>query len=137
MLKGWAIAAVILLGALRGVAQTQTPVQVSSQEGAPAKHSVAVKFDYDFRLTPACTAKIKKGCVQQFVVYDISAGEAKRSKLFTIPAPQDATGAVTGIAGTSPPLSFESGKHLLEVVAQYPDGTESQARACTTWVTIP
>jgi hypothetical protein len=137
MLKGCAIAAVILFGALRCAGQTQAPAQASSREGAPAKHSVTVKFDYDFGPTPACSAKIKKSCIQQFVVYDISAGEAKRSKLFTIPAPPDAKGAVNGITGTSPELLFESGKHLLAVVAQEPDGSESHPRACTTWITIP
>ncbi|MGD0955701.1 MAG: hypothetical protein ABR953_02585 [Candidatus Acidiferrales bacterium] len=133
MLKGCAVAVMVLLGALRGIAQTQTPAQTT----APATHSVTVKFDYDFRFTPPCTKKIKARCVQQFVVYDISVGEAKRTKLFTIPTPEHAKKSSVAVTGTSPQLVFESGQHLLEVVAQYPDGTESQKRACTTWITIP
>jgi hypothetical protein len=132
MLEGCTVAVLVLLGATRGVVQVQTP-----QTSVPASHSLTVNFDYDFRRTPACSAKIKKRCVRQFVVYDISAGGAKRSKLFTIPAPREARGPVNGITSASPRLSLESGKHLLAVVAQYPDGAESRSRACTAWITIP
>ncbi len=132
MLQGCVVAVLILLGAPPGVARSQLP-----QTAAPASHSLTVKFDYDFRRTPACTAKIEKRCVRQFVVYDISAGASKRSKLFTIPTPPDAKGPVSGIMRTSPRLTLESGKHLLAVVAQYPDGGESRPRACTAWITIP
>jgi hypothetical protein len=105
-------------------------------------HTITVTFDYDFRLTPACTATVTKKCVQEFVVYDISAGasKAKRYKLFTVPLPPNPTGMVHGIQATSPSLDFESGKHLLGVTALAP-GTdpnhESSPRACSTWITIP
>jgi hypothetical protein len=133
MLEGCTVAVLILLGAALDVVQAQKIPQTS----VPASHSLTVNFDYDFRRTPACSAKIKKRCVRQFVVYDISAGAAKRSKLFTIPVPRDARGPVNGITSTSPRLSLESGEHLLAVVAQYPDGAESRSRACTAWIAIP
>jgi hypothetical protein len=133
MLKGCALAVLILLGAPRGVAQTQTPTEAT----APAKHSVTLKFNYDFRSTRACSKKHKANCVRQFVVYDISAGEDKRTQLFTIPTPKHAKKSNVPVTATSPQLLFESGQHQLEVVAQYPDGTESAKRASTTWITIP
>jgi hypothetical protein len=132
MLEGCVAAVLILLGASSTAAARTLP-----QTAAPASHSLTVRFDYDFRRTPACAAKLKKGCVRQFVVYDISAGEAKRSILFTIPAPRKAKGPVNGITAASPQLSLESGKHLLAVVAQYPDGSESRSDASTAWITIP
>ena len=130
-----AIAALLVIGATH--AAGQAPSAPSAPAAGSSTHTITVKFNYDFRKTPACTAKIRNRCIYQFVVYDISAGQAKRSKLFAIPAPPDAKGPVDGITGTSPKLSLESGKHLLAVVAQYPDGTESRARASTTWITIP
>jgi len=77
--------------------------------------------------------------VQDFVVYDISAGadKSKRSTLFTIPAPPGAKALVPGITGSSPKLTFESGKHLIAVVAQGPGGNESNPVVCSTWVTVP
>jgi hypothetical protein len=133
MLKGCALAVLILVAAPGGIAPTQT-----APEGTAAtKHSVTVKFDYDFHTTHACSKRHKADCVRQFVVYDISAGEDKRTQLFTIPTPRHAKKSNVPVTGTSPQLLFESGQHLLEVVAQYPDGTESAKRASTTWVTIP
>jgi len=136
MLKGCAIAVLVLLGALRGVAQRQTPKQTPPL-ATSANHTITVKFDYNFRLAPACTKKIQAKCVQQFVVYDISVGEDKRMKLFTIPTPEHAKRSTGRVTGTSPQLVFESGQHQLEVVAQYPDGTESPQRASTIWVMVP
>jgi len=103
----------------------------------PATHTITVKFDYDFSKTPACTKKITRRCVDQFVVYDISAGVAQRTKLATIPLPDTKKGLVRGIEGTTPPLVFESGKHLIGVTAQGPNGFESDPRQITTWVEIP
>jgi hypothetical protein len=131
MRKGCAIAAMILFGALLGCARTPR------QKEGPSMHSITVKFDYDFRRTPACTAKITKRCIQEFVVYDISAGEANPSTLFTVPAPSNATGIVVGITGTSPKLSIVSGSRRLAVVAHEPDGTESRPGACTIWIVVP
>ena len=108
------------------------PVATSSS----ANHSITVKFDYDFSRTPACSAKITKKCVKQFIVYDISGGSQNRAKLFSIPVPDGASGQMKGITGTSPQLSFELGQHFLAVVAQWPDSTESETIACYTTVQI-
>lgn len=114
-------------------------------------HKLVLTFDYDFTHQPSCSAetdatkadndkKDKKGqkeCVQQFIAYDISAGVAKRTKLVSIPVPQGANGMVKGISATTPLLLFESGQHLIAVVAQTPNGNESDPNRCTFWITIP
>ena len=105
-------------------------------QATSASHSITVKFNYDFKKTPACSGTVKTNCVQQFNVYDISGGPANRIKLFTISVPAGATGAVTGITGTSPKLIFETGKHFLGVTAQTPSGVESDPGACQTFVEI-
>jgi hypothetical protein len=97
---------------------------------APRKHTITIKFDYDFRLTPACSQGLTKKCVKRFNVYDISAGN--RILLFSIPVPDGTVGFVRGISVTSPPLPFAPGKHILAVTAQSADGTESVTNACTT-----
>jgi hypothetical protein len=106
-------------------------------EASHGQHTVTVTFDYDFGLTPACTKKIIKSCVQQFVAYDISAGAKQASFLFPIPLPANPVGAVKGITATSPKLDFESGKHLISVTAQGPDGRQSKKSVCSTWIVIP
>jgi hypothetical protein len=116
------VGSVILAG--RCLAQTQ-----------PVKHTIIVKFDYNFTATPACSQKVTKKCIAKFVVYDISGG--KPYKLFEIPVPADASGAVKGISGESQPLLFESGKHLVAVTAQKDSGEESSPPAAAMWVTIP
>lgn len=118
------------------------PAGQTAENGQPATthglHKVTVKFDYDFGKTPACSAKVKTKCVQKFVAYDISAGVKNRVELFEIQLPAKPEGVVPGIGGKSPAkLDFESGKHLISVVAREPDGTESKHRACTTWIDIP
>jgi hypothetical protein len=122
-----------------GQSQPSSAPTDASQPAAPthSQHSVTVTFDYDFGQTPACSKKITKGCVQQFVAYDISAGATHSSMLFPIPLPPNPVGAVHGIVATSPKLDFESGKHLISVTAQGPDGRQSRKSVCTTWVTIP
>lgn len=107
-----------------------------------SKHKITVTFDYDFAHQPPCSTDANekehdKVCVQQFIVYDISAGLAQRTKLMTIPVPADARGMVKGISGTSPLLLFESGQHLIAVVAQAPNGYESDPNRCEVWITIP
>ena len=107
-------------------------------ENSHGWHFVTVKFDYDFSKTPACSAKVKTNCIQEFVAYDISGGVKHRIKLFEIPLPPKPVGAVVGITGRSPTkLDFESGKHLIAVVGREPDGKESGHRVCTTWIEIP
>lgn len=100
-------------------------------------HKIVFTFSYDFRLTPACSHKIKQACVQQFNFYDISAGMAKRVKLGSIPTPPHAKGFVKNISGTSDSILFNPGHHLVAVAAQMPDGSESDLRGCTTVVKIP
>jgi hypothetical protein len=101
----------------------------------PTKHTISVTFDYDFTAMHACSKTVTKKCVVQFNVYDISG--PKRYKLFSIPAPAGASGAVKGISGTSDPLLFEPGKHLVGVTAQADDGDESSPYACAVWTRIP
>jgi hypothetical protein len=100
-------------------------------------HKISFTFDYDFGATPACSRKVTTRCVQQFNLYDISQGTTKRVKLGSIPVPAGASGLVKGISGTTEPLLFNSGKHLIAVTAQRPDGSESNPRKCTTIVEIP
>ncbi len=91
------------------------------------RHTVTVKFDYDFSKTPACPAKSpSKTCVKRFDVYDVSGG---RYKLFTIPAPEGATGMVKGITGRGPERTFEPGTHLIAVTAENATGVESDTNA--------
>jgi hypothetical protein len=100
-------------------------------------HKISFTFNYDFRITPACSRDVKKACVQQFNFYDISQGIAKRVKLGSMPVPDGASGFVQGISATTEPLLFNSGRHLLAVSAQMPDGSESDLSKCTTIVKIP
>jgi hypothetical protein len=112
------------------------PAQPSTST-SHGKHTVTVTFDYDFGKTPACSAKVTKHCVQQFIAYDISAGIKNATMMFPIPLPLHPVGAIHGITATSPLLDFESGKHLVSVSAMSPDGTHSRRSLCTTWITIP
>src|SRR5580704_3943319 len=100
-------------------------------------HKISFTFNYDFRITPACSRDVKKACVQQFNFYDISQGIAKHVKLGSMPVPDGASGFVQGISATTEPLLFNSGRHLLAVSAQMPDGSESDLSKCTTIVKIP
>ena len=100
------------------------------------RHKIAVKFDYDFRVIPACSLEMKLPCIQQFNFYDISAGIPKRVRIGSIPVPADASGLVKGIAGTSDLLLFSPGRHMIAVAAQMPDGAESDLSACTKIVKI-
>ncbi len=100
-------------------------------------HKISFTFDYDFGATPACSRKVITACVQQFNLYDISQGTTKRVKLGSIPVPAGASGLVKGISGTTEPLLFNPGKHMIAVTAQLPDGSESNPRKCATVVEIP
>jgi hypothetical protein len=110
-------------------------VSASLARAQSGKHTVSVKFDYDFTLNHSCSPTVTKKCMAQFNVYDISAG--KPIKLFSIPAPPGASGPVKSITGESQPLLFESGKHLLGVTAQMASGEESNPHACTVWARVP
>jgi hypothetical protein len=156
-----AIAAVLLLWAAHGtLAQAPSPSPGATVSPAPASpgsssasatpiqgspppatthgvHVVTVTFDYDFGGTPACTAKITKHCITQFIAYDISASAKNPILLFPIPLPPNPVGMVKGITKAGPPLDFESGKHLVSVSAMSADGTHSKRSLCTTWIAIP
>jgi hypothetical protein len=101
---------------------------------SPHKKRVTVGFDYDFRLTPACSPMLTRECVKQFNVYDISGG--RRMRLFSIPVSPGAVSLVKGISGTSQPLPLAAGEHSLGVTAQSPDGAESEVGLCTTTVKV-
>jgi hypothetical protein len=116
---------------------TEIPDANKPPETTHGQHTVTVTFDYDFRLTPACSKKVVVNCVQQFVAYDISAGAKKATFLFPIALPTNPVNLVHSITATSPKLDFESGKHLISVTAQGPDGKQSRKSVCTTWIEIP
>ncbi len=103
---------------------------------AQSRHTIKFTFDYDFRITPACSAEIKKGCVQQFNFYDISSGFATRVKLGSFPVPAGAKGLVKGISITTERRLFSPGKHMVAVSAQLADGMESDVSKCSTIVKI-
>lgn len=129
------LSAIGLASALSGTAQNAS--SPAPQPASPSKHAVTVNFDYDFSKTPACSKMVTKACVQQFIVYDISAGLTARTKLFSIPVPPGETKLVKGITGKSPLLLFESGKHRIAVTAQIAGGKESDIDASMTWVEVP
>src|SRR5271168_3176781 len=103
---------------------------------SPSTHTITFTFDYDFRLTPACSPKATQECVQQFNLYDVSPGILNRVRLGSIRAPVGATGYVKGISATTKPFLWVPGKHRLAVSAQARDGQESDLSACTTLVKI-
>jgi hypothetical protein len=107
------------------------------QKDDGGKHRITFSFDYDFQASPPCSDKVKKKCVKLFVLYDLSAGIAKRTKLGTVAVPDHAAGLMKGISAMTDPILFNPGRHLIGVVAQMADGTESDYRKCTTIVTIP
>jgi len=149
--KHFAAFAIILVTALPVIAQSPAstanfpstttqpptaPAPRASSAAPSAKHTITVKFDYDFGRTPACSAKITKNCVQQFNVYDLSGGAANKFKLFSVPVPSGASGLLKGITGASPQLVFETGQHFIGVTAQSPSGNESSPVPCETSVQI-
>jgi len=157
-MRGSLVAIAVLGAALAARAQAPAPPQApaqtqsSTQQDATnqqqsqgqtqpksGKHTITVTFSYDFRLTPACSDKVQKGCVAQFNVYDLSAGYKHRTKLFSIPVGAVAERGMKEYKQTGPLLLFESGKHLIGVAAQGPEPQklESNPMACKTWVEVP
>jgi hypothetical protein len=120
------LVATVLAGLLSARAQT-----------SQSTHKITVTFDYDFWLNPACSPEVTEGCVQQFNIYEISQGVAKRVKLASIPVPPDATGIVHGISGTTEPVLFDTGRHRIAVSAQRPNGSESDLSKCAIVVAVP
>jgi hypothetical protein len=115
---------------------TQTSPVATPPATPSAKHSITVKFDYDFSRSPVCSAKVTSKCVQQFNVYDVSGGPQHRVKLFSVPVPAGASGQMKGITATSPQLVFEPGTHFFAVTAQPTAGDESNPVACQTTAQI-
>ena len=102
----------------------------------PSTHKITFTFDYDFRVTPACSPKVTQECIQQFNLYEISEGISNPRKLGSIPAPVGATDYVKGISVTTKPFLWFPGKHRLAVSAQMPNGKESDLSKCTTIIEI-
>lgn len=115
---------------LRLFAATFVGLLCSNVLASPSKHKITFTFDYDFGITPACSAEIKKGCVKQFNFYDISVGIPKRVPLGSRPVPVDATGLVKGISFTTKRRLFKPGKHRVAVAAQLENGLESDLEKC-------
>ncbi len=112
--------------------------QNASPQVAKVTYTITVTFNYDFELTHACSAGITRNCVQQFGIYDISRGASNAFLLGTVPLPTMLRGTVV-ITGTTPPLPFQPGNHLISVAAvgPPPNSQESSFTSCTTWVVIP
>lgn len=121
-------------GILLAAAMSAT-VGVVGLRAAPGQHTVAVMLNYDFTTDAACSSTVTKNCLQQFNVYDVTTSPP--IKLFSIAAPAGATGAVTGITGTSGLLQLRSGVHIFGATAQMADGTESLPNASTATATAP
>ena len=99
-------------------------------------HTITFTFDYDFRITPACSPTVKEKCVQQFNFYDISAGIPKSVKLGSFAVPPGSTGLIKGMSVTTKSLLFNPGRHMFAVSAQMPNGRESDLGECATKVKI-
>jgi len=95
-----------------------------------SQHTVSVTLNYDFTVDNACSSSVTTGCVKQFNIYDITGGGTP-VKLFSIAAPGGANSAVTGITGTSGPVTIRSGVHTFAATAQMADGTESSPNGST------
>lgn len=111
-------------------------VLASQSEKSQSRHTITFTFDYDFRISPACSAGIKKDCVQKFIFYDISLGMARKVPLGSRPVPTDATGLKKGITFTTERRLFKTGKHMVAVAAQLENGSESDLQKCTAIVKI-
>jgi hypothetical protein len=97
---------------------------------AASQHTVSVTLNYDFSVDNACSTTVTTGCVKQFNIYDITGGGTP-VKLFSITTPSGANSAVTGITGSSGPLTLKAGVHTFAATAQMADGTESSPNGST------
>jgi hypothetical protein len=163
MLRGYALAILLLAGA-RTVAAQQTapplpcPTQASSsaQSTAPSSgqnapqqtppadawHCITVQFQYDFSKTPPCAgSKPKHPCVAQFAIYETTAGTNKKHRifLFYVPLPAKPSGVVQ-VTGESPKqIDFVLGAHKLSVGALDDTGKDSHMKfcdSCATWINV-
>jgi hypothetical protein len=113
-----------------------TSLLYSAASAAQSLHKMTFAFDYDFSVTPACSANVQQACVQQFNVYDISGGIPKRLRLGSFPVPANASGLVKRISIVTKPRLFSPGRHKVAVSAQTSDGRESDLAECATIVEI-
>jgi len=102
----------------------------------PSAHRITFTFDFDFRVTPACSPNMTQECTQQFNLCDISAGISNPRKRGSIPVPVGATGYLKGISATTEPFLWVPGKHRLAVSVQMSNGQESDLSKCTTVIKI-
>jgi hypothetical protein len=110
-------------------------LSLGGQAGAtPGQHAVTATLNYDFTVDNACSATVTTNCLKQFNIYDLTG--AAPVKLFSIAAPPGANGPVTGITGTSGPITLRSGLHTFGATAQLADGTESDPNASTATATV-
>jgi len=108
---------------------------VGAAAGAGPQHTVTVTLNYDFSVDTACSSTVTTGCVNQLNIYDTTGG-ATPLKMFSIPAPSGANSAVTGITGTSGPVTLKAGVHTFAATAQMADGTESNPNRSTATATV-
>jgi hypothetical protein len=119
----------------QGSSATGNHTASASAAATAPPHTITLKFDYDFSVNSACTAKKPtKVCVSEFEVYNLT-DKGQRTKLFTIKAPDGATGMLK-ITGKSDPLPLAPGQHMLAVAAVSNTGKESDTYACTTMIDI-
>lgn len=110
--------------------------QTPDQPSQVVQRTVTVTFDYDFSKYPPCSTKVIKKCIQQFDVWEVSAD--KPIFLFTITAPPNRKGIVTGITGSTPKRrAFFTGPHRFGVSAKMPapDGA-SNPKQCMVFVQV-
>ncbi len=106
----------------------------SSREGTAVayksdKHSITVKFDYDFSRARACSPGVKRRCVQKFVVFVKDKRNNWEEKVLTIPAPAGAVEFTKGITATTPPITITPGRYELGVAAFGANGDQSDINA--------
>jgi hypothetical protein len=106
-------------------------VLASQSKNSQSRHTLTFTFDYDFRVTPACSPQVKKNCVQKFNFYDISLGIPKKVLLGSLPVPAGAKGLAKGISFTSERRLFNSGKHMVAVEAELESGFGSDLAKCS------
>lgn len=122
--------AAALAAAFPGVARAR-----ASRAQPPRKHTVTVRFNYNFKKVHACPAKAHKRCVAKFNIYNVTV-HGQRYFLFSIPAPANARGKVKHITGKSKPLLLAAGKHMIAVTAVWNTGAESNLYGSTTMVRV-
>jgi len=110
-------------------------ILLGGQAGAaPGQHMVTATLNYDFTVDNACSSTVTTNCLKQFNIYDLTG--TVPVKLFSIAAPPGANGPVTGITGTSGPVTLRSGMHTFGATAQLADGTESDPNTSTATATV-